>query len=212
MLSRGRSAMGNYYRATFRGFCLSALLFALTSGLSLVPARAGSLEAAIAALKKDGRVILMRHTQTVPGVGDPDGFKLEECATQRNLNDEGIDQARRFGAVLKAAGIRIGRVLVSEWCRADDTARYILEAAGQSDLPRTRFWPLNNVWDDDSRVDEQTTKTRAEIASWQGPGTLLMVSHGVTIRPVTGQSTSQGGFFVIEPMDNTFKIVIEGRL
>lgn len=200
--------MINAYRTLF----IAAFSSVFLSCLGAVSAHAGQLDAAIKALETDGRVILMRHTQTTPGVGDPDGFKLEECATQRNLNDEGIEQARRFGRALKAAGIRIARVLVSEWCRADDTARYVLEAAGQAETPRTRFWPLNNVWDDNSRVNQQTAKTRAEIANWRGPGALLMVSHGVTIRPVVGQSTSQGGFFVLAPSDDTFKIIAEGRL
>ena len=200
------------YRALCLAACLSLLLAGSAVWLNASPAHAGALDDALAALKTDGRVILMRHTQTTPGVGDPDGFRLAECATQRNLNEEGITQARRFGRALKAAGIRIGRVLVSAWCRADDTARYVLEAAGQPDIPRTRFWPLNNVWDDDSRVDEQTAKTRTEIARWRGPGALLMVSHGVTIRPVIGQSTSQGGFFVLAPKGDTFKVIAEGRL
>lgn len=114
-------------------------------------------------LKSDGRVILMRHTQTVPGVGDPEGFKLGSCATQRNLNELGIKQARALGSAIKKAGVRIGRVLVSEWCRADDTARHLLEAAGEAKLPREQFWQLNNVWDDNSRVKEQVTGVRAAI-------------------------------------------------
>ena len=103
-------------------------------------------------------------------------------------------------------------MLVSEWCRADDTARYILQAAGLENVPRTRFWPLNNVWDDDSRVDEQVASARSEMAKWRGPGALLMVSHGVTIRPIIGRTTSQGGFFIVQPKAGTFEIVAEGRL
>ena len=154
----------------------------------------------------------MRHTQTTPGVGDPSGFKLDDCATQRNLNDLGKRQARTFGRALRKAGITIGAVYVSQWCRADDTARFVLEAAGKSDLARTTFPALNNVWDDDSRVDQQVKDIRAAIAKWRGPGALLMVSHGVTIRPAIGRSTSQGGFFVVEPKADGFEVIAEGRL
>lgn len=171
---------------------------------------AASYEDALKALKVGGRVILMRHTQTVPGVGDPDGFQLDDCSTQRNLNELGIEQARRFGTALRDAGIRVGRVLVSEWCRADDTARFVLEAAGQGDLPREPLPALNNVWDDDSRIDQQVAEIRAAIAGWQGPGILLMVSHGVTIRPVTGHSAPQGGFFVLQPDNDGFRVIAEG--
>lgn len=174
------------------------------------PVQASSLDPAVQALKKGGRIILMRHSQTVAGVGDPAGFKLGDCATQRNLNKKGVQQAKRVGAALKSAGIRIGKVLVSEWCRADDTARHILEAAGLDKVPRKKFWPLNNAWDDDSRIDEQVAAIRSELANWRGPGALLMISHGVTIGPAVGRSTTQGGFFVIEPTGSTFKIVAEG--
>ena len=79
-------------------------------------------------------------------------------------------------------------------------------------MTRERFWPLNNVWDDDSRLGQQVAKVHAEIAKWRGPGVLLMVSHGVTIRPVLGRTTSQGGFFVVESKGKGQKIVAEGRM
>ena len=189
-----------------------ALWLTIILALSAPPLAAADLAKALAALKTDGRVILMRHTQAVPGAGDPNGFKLGDCSTQRNLNQRGISQARQFGAALKAANIRIGKVLVSQWCRADDTARLVLDAAGLAKLPREPFWPLNNVWDDDSRVDQQSAAIRAEIARWRGPGALLMVSHGVTISPVLGRSTTQGGFFVIELSNGNPNIIAEGRL
>ncbi|HEX6296793.1 MAG TPA: histidine phosphatase family protein, partial [Burkholderiales bacterium] len=45
-------------------------------------------------LERGGQVILIRHTITDPGVGDPPGMKLSDCATQRNLSDEGRAHAR----------------------------------------------------------------------------------------------------------------------
>ena len=187
------------------------ILWCTLCGTTLAAA-AADLAPALEMLKRDGRVILMRHTQTVPGVGDPGSFKLGDCSTQRNLNQQGINQARKFGAALKSAGIRIGKVLVSEWCRADDTARHILEEAGFGDMRREPFWPLNNVWDDDSKVKQQSAAVRAKINEWRGPGVLLMVSHGVTISPILGRTTSQGGFFVIEPSNGKVNIIAEARL
>jgi len=188
------------------------IMFAVTAAWGTAFAADSDLGDVLSELQQNGRVVVMRHTQTVPGVGDPNGFKLNDCATQRNLNQLGIDQAKRFGAALNRAGVRIGRVLVSEWCRADDTARLILKAAGVGDFPRIKFWQLNNVWDDRSRIKEQVAAVRAAISEWRGPGVLLMVSHGVTIRPVVGRSTSQGGFFVLQPSGTSFEIIAEGRL
>ena len=72
------------------------LLLALV--LVLSPARAD--EALWSALREGGHVLFVRHAQTDPGVGDPPGFRLEECATQRNLSAEGRAQARGLGEVI----------------------------------------------------------------------------------------------------------------
>ena len=39
-----------------------------------------------------GNVLFLRHAYA-PGNGDPDNFNLKDCHTQRNLNDEGSNQA-----------------------------------------------------------------------------------------------------------------------
>lgn len=158
-------------------------------------------------------VILMRHAQTVPGTGDPPGFELDDRASQRNLNEVGKAQARRFGEALSAAGVTIGRVLASEWARAEDTARLILKAAGQDQVPIEPFPPLNNVWDGDPTGGTFVPEARAAMSSWAGPDVLLLVSHGVTIRPILGRSALQGGFFVVAPQgDEGFAIVAEGTM
>jgi len=82
-------------------FCLllAALLLAL-------PSRAVADEALWQLLRGGGQVVLMRHAVTTPGVGDPAGFKADDCSTQRNLADAGRDDARRVGAMFKSRGIR----------------------------------------------------------------------------------------------------------
>ena len=76
-------------------------------------------------LREGGFVLLLRHAQTVPGTGDPPGFTLDDCATQRNLSDEGREQARRIGARLRKERVPVGRVLTSAWCRCRETARLL---------------------------------------------------------------------------------------
>lgn len=44
--------------------------------------------------------VLLRHA-LAPGTGDPAGFRLGDCATQRNLSADGQDQARRIGAAFR---------------------------------------------------------------------------------------------------------------
>jgi hypothetical protein len=58
-----------------------------------------------ALLKEGGQAVLIRHALTTPGVGDPPGFRLDDCATQRNLTDEGrcLETARlAFGTATPA--------------------------------------------------------------------------------------------------------------
>ena len=71
----------------------------------------------------DGKIIFIRHAYA-PGGGDPDGFDISNCASQRNLNSEGIAQSKRIGKFFKENNIEIDKVLSSEWCRCKETAKY----------------------------------------------------------------------------------------
>lgn len=77
----------------------------------------------VQALKNGGHVIYFRHAETDPVVERWDKLVLEDCATQRNLSEEGRQQARRIGASFAALGIPVEKVLTSPWCRCVDTAR-----------------------------------------------------------------------------------------
>jgi hypothetical protein len=54
-------------------------------------------------LVKGRAVALIRHA-TAPGLGDPSGFRISDCTTQRNLSQEGRDQARHHVIVCRQAG------------------------------------------------------------------------------------------------------------
>jgi phosphohistidine phosphatase SixA len=94
----------------------------LAAGL-LAPwwAAARADEAVRAALRRGGVVVAFRHA-LAPGTFDPEGFRLDDCSTQRNLNDEGRAQARRIGDWFRSQGLVPARVRSSPWCRCVDTA------------------------------------------------------------------------------------------
>ena len=71
------------------------------------PSRAD--EGAWALLGEPGAVILFRHANA-PGTGDPAGFRLGDCSTQRNLDERGRAEARAIGEAFRARGIAVGRV------------------------------------------------------------------------------------------------------
>jgi len=73
----------------------------------------------------DGRhVLLMRHAYA-PGVGDPAGYALDRCDTQRQLDAQGRAQAVRIGRWLGEQGVARARVLSSIWCRCRQTAELL---------------------------------------------------------------------------------------
>lgn len=83
--------------------------------------RAGAADDAAALLRRGGMVAAFRHA-TAPGTFDPPGFRLDDCSTQRNLDDAGRAQARRLGGWFRSQGLQPAAVRSSPWCRCVDTA------------------------------------------------------------------------------------------
>ena len=90
--------------------------------LAAPPMSAAADAAAWAALRASGAVVVVRHSYA-PGAFDPPGARLDDCSTQRNLDDNGRAQARRIGEAFRREGIAVGAVLSSPRCRCLDTAR-----------------------------------------------------------------------------------------
>lgn len=169
-----------------------------------LPAAAAGNEALWALLKGGGQIVVMRHASTDPGVGDPPGYRLEDCATQRNLSPKGREEARRLGAAFRARGIPVARVLSSQWCRCLETARLAFGAAEP--------WPpLNSFFDDRSREPEQTRAVRALAGERPATGNLILVTHQVNISALTGVFPAPGEIVVLTPQGSgTFRVA--GRL
>ncbi|HEX2555885.1 MAG TPA: histidine phosphatase family protein [Microvirga sp.] len=170
-----------------------ALLLALLS----TPAAA---QEAWDALRAGGMVALLRHARA-PGTGDPAGFRLADCATQRNLSEEGREQARRIGEAFRARGIGVARVLSSRWCRALDTARLAFGTAEADPA-------LDSFFGDRATEAGQSTAVRALVARWAGePGVLALVTHQVNITALTGVFPAEGEALVLRPTGDGFELV-----
>ncbi len=176
-----------------------ALLFAAFFAL---PATA--TEIAWAKLAEGGHTILLRHA-IAPGTGDPSNFKLDDCATQRNLSDQGRQQAQRIGARLAARAIKVDAVLTSQWCRAIDTAKLA--------FPRTTITPepaLNSFFADTSSKDDQTAAVLKLIGAFEGSGNQVMVTHQVNILALTGVSPREGEAVIVD-IDSSGGLKVIGR-
>jgi broad specificity phosphatase PhoE len=145
-----------------------------------------------AALVRGGHVALIRHGNAPPGYGgDPPGFKIDDCTTQRNLDELGREQARALGEAFRNHGVRVDRVLSSPWCRCLETAR--LMAVG----PVETSWAL--VPDTRASAPVRLRELKDLVAAWRGPGALVLVTHAFTVRALLGFLPPQGETVVLKP-------------
>lgn len=137
-----------------------------------------------APLRLGGVIVLMRHTQTLSGTGDPPGFRLDSCDTQRNLSAHGRTQAVRIGQAFRDAQVRVDEVRSSAWCRCVDTAELA--------FGRHRVWPPINSFFQQGDREGQTAKAMHSLRSHQGPPNLVLVTHQVNISALTGVFPAMG--------------------
>lgn len=165
------------------------------NGLPRRPLVVAALLAPLAARSRPpgAAVLLMRHALTEPGVGDPPGFALGRCETQRNLSTEGRAQARTFGARLAALGLRPQAIRSSRWCRCLHTGQEIAAGLGGVALS-VEPWPaLDSTFGQPERGPAQDMALRERLAARRGARTFeLWVSHQVNISALTGTPTSMG--------------------
>ena len=154
--------------------------------------------AAWEAVARGEAVALMRHA-LAPGTGDPAGFALGDCATQRNLSDEGRAQARKIGArIADALDDAPVEVFSSAWCRC-------LETAGLLGLGEpTALAPLNSFFAGRGSRDEQTGALRRwideRLAADDAPPAVL-VTHQVNVSALTGAGVASGEIVVVDAED-----------
>lgn len=158
-------------------------------GQFLIGALPGSAAetAALAELAKPGRLLMLRHA-LAPGSGDPQNFKIGDCATQRNLDAVGRAQAERLGERLRRAGITRAKVYSSQWCRCLETAR-LLGLGRVEELPL-----LNSIYQRPKERETRIPKLRRFVAQLPTRGEpVIFVTHQFTISEFTGSGTGSGG-------------------
>ena len=135
-----------------------------------------------------GYVLLMRHA-LAPGVGDPENFVVNDCSTQRNLNEVGRQDARDIGSWLDRRDVKIHRVESSRWCRAKETAQLL--NLGKVRLNKN----LDSLFEDDSDLNThpQTKNVQKRILDHRNKrGLLVFVGHFVNFQAVAGVSLDSG--------------------
>ena len=155
-------------------------------------------------LKKGGYVILMRNSAVDEGLGDPKGYKVNDCTTQLNLTDKGRAEAQKIGDEFKKRKIPIKQVFTSAFCRAKETAQL---AFGKADV----WEALNSFYDKPNRKSEQTRLLHQRLESPPTDGTnLVLVTHGYNIVSAVGLNPDPGDMLIIAPAFRVgYKIVGE---
>jgi len=163
-------------------FCL------ITVGLSGAQANEPS---GFDALKSGNHFAMMRHA-IAPGFGDPSNFALRECSTQRNLSQNGIEQAKRIGERFRDNGIEVARVYTSQWCRCIDTAT-LLDIGTPKELPI-----INSFFETPKRKTTQNQQLKEWLAKQDLTDPVVLVAHQVNITALTGVYPASGEIIVVK--------------
>lgn len=183
--------------------CLALPLGAAWPGLaaSQTDQRQGS-EASARTWRRQGGVLLIRHAATVSGIGDPPGFAIGQCRTQRNLSEAGRQASRDLGAWMRGLQIEPDAVRSSQWCRCQDTA--------QLAFGRYEDWsPLNSTFAGQGDPVAQQRALRERLQALPAGRCEVWVTHQVIMSGLTGTFPAIGeGFWV----DSTGRVLARGDL
>jgi len=137
-------------------------------------------------LKKGGKIIFIRHAYA-PGGGDPENFDINNCDTQRNLSDEGRDQAKEIGNFFIKNDIPIFKVFSSEWCRCKETAELAFTNFETKDF-------LNSFFSSKfaKNRDKQMLDLKNYVKKFNSNKNLIFVTHYVVISESLDYAPSSG--------------------
>ena len=148
------------------------------------------------------KIILIRHA-LAPGVGDPSGFKISDCKTQRNLNQIGIDQSKRIGILFRINQVPIDQVLSSQWCRCKDTAKFAFKQFKE-------FSALNSTFQSPHNKNEarQLKEIKKLVKKWNGKRkNLILITHYSIITAITNAVPGSGEIVITDKNFNVLSTI-----
>ena len=162
------------------------------------PVKADLNQNIISELNKGGKIIFIRHAYA-PGGGDPNNFDINDCDTQRNLNDDGRLQSKKIGDFFKKNKILIEKVYSSEWCRCKETASIAFR-----NFETKNF--LNSFFSERfaKNRENQVENFNKFINNWDGKQNLIFVTHYVVISEILNYAPASGEIIV---SDKQLKVI-----
>ena len=162
------------------------------------PIKAESNQSLINDLKKGGKLIFIRHAYA-PGGGDPDNFNINDCNTQRNLNNLGRKQAKNIGNFFKENNIKVENVYSSKWCRCKETALIAFNKFETKNFLNSFF---NSKFAQNK--DPQLNNLKKFIKNNKSKQNLVFVTHYVVILESLNYLSSSGEIVI---SDKYFKVI-----
>ena len=139
--------------------------------------------------KTSANVVFLRHA-LAPGFGDPPEFQINDCSTQRNLDQAGQRQAHFIGKYLRDHKIVFDTILSSQWCRCKQTADLLDMGSWEE------FTGLNSFFQGHADRTDTLTKLQHKLDGMPADTLVLMVTHQVIINAITKISPASGGLVV----------------
>ena len=179
----------------------------LAAGLAATALPTWAADDGVAALLRQGGVVIALRHALAPGTFDPPDFKPGVCSTQRNLSDEGRAHARRIGEWFNAAGLPPARVRSSPWCRCLDTATL---AFGKAEPWAALGSPRGAT---EATNAESLAELRRALAAASAPRRPFeaWVTHMFVLSDLAGTNSSSGEGLVLRA-DGTSGVKVLARL
>jgi phosphohistidine phosphatase SixA len=158
--------------------------------------KADSNENMISELQEGSKIVFIRHAYA-PGVGDPENFNIKDCSTQRNLDTNGKEQAKKIGNYFTKNKIPIYKIISSEWCRCKETA-----LLGFKNFETKDF--LNSFFSSkfQKNRNHQIRDLKEYVKKLETNKNLIFVTHYVVISEILDYAPSSGEIVI---SDRNFK-------
>lgn len=157
----------------------------------------------LSALRDGGHVIYIRHAKTFKDYADQadPNMKLDDCETQRQLSDEGKQQAKDIGAGFEAQEIPIDQIITSEYCRAYQTAEIAFGRFDEKN-PKLNFLPFEDYTDE--QVEEMKSNVMPLLTAVPPEGkNTVIVGHDDIFEAATGIYPDPMGIaYILTPDDS----------
>lgn len=153
------------------------------------------------ALSTPGHVALVRHA-LAPGTGDPADFDVNDCSTQRNLSDDGRQQATHIGELFREHAMPEAQVFSSQWCRCIETAQRLSLSVPEE------LAILNSFFQSFDQRQPQTDALKEWLFDADLSQTTILVTHQVNITALTDVYPSSGEIVVVKvSSDDTLDVL-----